>query len=472
MKRVGLFIGVNQYTNGIQPLRCACSDAQSLGVCFAKKQFDEVDYLLNEEASSGSIISKVKRMTGELSSGDLFVLYFAGHGREFAGNHYLIGADGYLDTRVSQGQLTVSELLAVSEAPGVNRLFILDCCRTALVAGRDTACGCPVARNLSLGKALARDYPVQIIPPFILNSCSPGQQAFELQSEKHGVFTKALQQVLEDTAHPVRDFSSLIDRVDAAIETLVPPGMVQTLDQSCNPRKWGQIPLFADWETPAAPTAAAIRQLASENPAAAIQHPVPAKPAPAPRPVQVPVQVPTPTPAAAPAMNSATQSAAETPTSPEAQYELGMRCFNGIGAPRNYETAAFWFRKAAEQGHVEAQKKLGSCYERGLGVPRNSREAVKWFRKAEKRKLAEERNAMGQRCAAGQGLAQSYEKAVFWYSKAAALGLAEAQYNLGECYCLGRGVPKDTVKAAYWFRKAAAQGDEDARQSLNRLGEN
>jgi len=43
-----------------------------------------------------------------------------------------------------------------------------------------------------------------------------------------------------------------------------------------------------------------------------------------------------------------------------AQIMLGTRYHTGIGVPRNYEQAAHWFRKAAEQGSMHAQFVLGA----------------------------------------------------------------------------------------------------------------
>lgn len=43
----------------------------------------------------------------------------------------------------------------------------------------------------------------------------------------------------------------------------------------------------------------------------------------------------------------------------DAQFRIGERFEAGRGIPQDYERAAEWFRKAAEQGHPETQNKLG-----------------------------------------------------------------------------------------------------------------
>jgi uncharacterized protein len=109
----------------------------------------------------------------------------------------------------------------------------------------------------------------------------------------------------------------------------------------------------------------------------------------------------------------------------------------GDGVPQNYEQAAAWYRKAAEQGLADAQNNLGSMYAKGQGVP------------------------------------QDYEQSIAWYRKAADQGLAAAQYNLGfRYYVAASGIPEFVIRgvqrskylvlAYMWLSASAAQGDPDA----------
>jgi TPR repeat protein len=82
--------------------------------------------------------------------------------------------------------------------------------------------------------------------------------------------------------------------------------------------------------------------------------------------------------------------------------------------------AAFWYRKAAEQGDVDAQDALGDLYYTGRGAP------------------------------------QDYAQAALWYRKAAEQGDADAQENLGDLYDTGQGVPRDYAEAYFWYDLAAA----------------
>jgi len=54
----------------------------------------------------------------------------------------------------------------------------------------------------------------------------------------------------------------------------------------------------------------------------------------------------------------------------------------GEGVEKDWEKAAYWFTKAAEQGDATAQNNLGVCYENGMGVERDRKKAVYWYTKA------------------------------------------------------------------------------------------
>lgn len=67
----------------------------------------------------------------------------------------------------------------------------------------------------------------------------------------------------------------------------------------------------------------------------------------------------------------------------------------GSGAGRSDDAqAAYWYRKAAEQGIAEAQFSLGSIYRNGRGVPKDEAEAVRWLRMAAEQGLPEAQVAL------------------------------------------------------------------------------
>ena len=117
-----------------------------------------------------------------------------------------------------------------------------------------------------------------------------------------------------------------------------------------------------------------------------------------------------------------------------AQYTLGRYYLLGSnGVERSYSKAAYWWEKAAEQGHSNAQYNIGVCYSNGEGVE------------------------------------QSYSKAIYWYKKAAEQGNSDAQYNIGVCYYNGDGVEQSKTKAIFWFRKACNNFEDKACEALNEI---
>ena len=70
---------------------------------------------------------------------------------------------------------------------------------------------------------------------------------------------------------------------------------------------------------------------------------------------------------------------AETADHAYAQYFVGRMYAGGQGVPQDYETAADWYRKAAEQGVGDAQYRLGGLYQNGNGVPKDLEYAYGWY---------------------------------------------------------------------------------------------
>jgi TPR repeat protein len=123
----------------------------------------------------------------------------------------------------------------------------------------------------------------------------------------------------------------------------------------------------------------------------------------------------------------------------DAQFNLALLYYSGIGTPRDIRYAVYWYTKAAEQGHVNAQYKLGNLYHYGDGeeVPKDLKQAV------------------------------------YWLTKAAEQGLVYAQYSLGHMYEYDDEPPQDYKQAFFWYTKAAEQGHyfakEDRDKPSNRL---
>lgn len=76
----------------------------------------------------------------------------------------------------------------------------------------------------------------------------------------------------------------------------------------------------------------------------------------------------------------------------DAQFELGLRYEKNNHVRQDYNSAAQWYLRAADQAHPLAQYRLGRLYEKGRGVVRNRLEAARRYKQA-----AEQGNVQAQR---------------------------------------------------------------------------
>lgn len=149
---------------------------------------------------------------------------------------------------------------------------------------------------------------------------------------------------------------------------------------------------------------------------------------------------------------------------PEAQYQLGERYSHfelifDVYVEKDYEEAAKWYKKAAEQNYVEAQYKLGEIYGRG-------EEAMKWYKKAAEQNHAEAQYKLAWMCT-------NERDAVKWYRKAAEQNHDEALVSLARMYKRGEGgVPEDYAEAVKLYWKATALGNSEACGCLAHLYRN
>jgi TPR repeat protein len=148
----------------------------------------------------------------------------------------------------------------------------------------------------------------------------------------------------------------------------------------------------------------------------------------------------------------------------DAQNELAGIYDSGMffGLPKDPALAAFWRRKAAEQGSERAQAELAERYELGVGVPKDDAQAVFWLRKAADQSDMLSQIALADRYEKGQGVPQDEAQAFDWRLKAAEQGFPSAQREVGTAYALGKGAPRDDVQAYMWLDIALRSTPADA----------
>ncbi len=123
----------------------------------------------------------------------------------------------------------------------------------------------------------------------------------------------------------------------------------------------------------------------------------------------------------------------------DAQFALGVYHGCTVGMEEDLETAATWYRRAAEQNHPLAEFNLSVMYAEGQGVARDQTEADRWL------------------------------------ERAAGHGDAGAQYDLGiRCQRAsldrsGAEAVAARIEAYKWLRLAALQGYGQADLACQRL---
>jgi TPR repeat protein len=114
------------------------------------------------------------------------------------------------------------------------------------------------------------------------------------------------------------------------------------------------------------------------------------------------------------------------PSSPIAEYQMGLRFANGEGVTQSHENAMKWFAKASNAGDAKAQWKLGLGYLKGIGVTQDGNQAL------------------------------------IWLKRAANNGLPEAQRTLSQMYLTGLETPIDYVRAYTWANIASGLQERDS----------
>ena len=493
MKQHALFVGVNDYVDtAFKNLRYSLSDAVALSGAFAARGFD-VEILSNPKTEV--VLGAVERKAAGLGPGDVFIFFFAGHGFTAPdGSHLLICANDRLAyLRHNRAGIPVDLLEEVTNGCGCNRAFLLDACRTDVFAGvenrgaetRDLA-------NISLPDAKAFSGTC-----CVLRSCDRFCPAMEFDDLGHGVFTRAIMDVIGDASFFSMPFGeTYVSAIRSRMRGILVSHNVEIDQNPCFQTNGEAFFLFdgaAGGKRPASPSPVLsvplvvcplcgkkndpkdtfkCRECGRDN--LCLRHQdettfLCAICTAEKRKAREQAE------GIEPKRNSRLgtgQPSGQQPKSPSAKdaYEKGENFYYGRnGFAQSYADAVSWYRLAAEQGHADAQFSLGCCYQNGQGVAKDDAKAVKWYRKAAEQGNAGAQCNLGFLYDKGRGVEQDYREALRWYRKAAEQGNANAQSNIGVMYETGHGVAQDYSEAANWYRKAIANGDDSAKKSLNRV---
>ena len=149
-------------------------------------------------------------------------------------------------------------------------------------------------------------------------------------------------------------------------------------------------------------------------------------------------------------------------------------CEGNYGERREiYEELLLSCERLAQNGDVESQTILGMLYEEGSKsrLP-NYDKAAMWFRKAAEQDDPDAQWWLGHLYMRGVGVLQDYAAARNLFEQSAEQDKSFAKWALGKIYRDGKGVSKDYVLAHMWLNLTAADGypvaaaDRDALAKL------
>lgn len=135
----------------------------------------------------------------------------------------------------------------------------------------------------------------------------------------------------------------------------------------------------------------------------------------------------------------------------------------------SYTDAFYWYKKAAENGHIKAWFNLGMLFKKGEGVTMDYTKAYECFNKAAEKKDPSGEYAKGYMLFKGLGCKQNYEQAIELFRKGVyqqRVLLPGKMYLLGICFRNGYGVEINTDSARYWLEKSASVGYSFANDEL------
>lgn len=208
-----LLVGVGKYSSPllISDLAYPAQDAQALQDAFENPRLggiprERVKLLRDEEATRGGILGAVDSFRSQVRPGDRMIVFLAGHGiakgvglsaRSWFLPH---GVSGFTTPRLEESALEMRVLAdKLGELPASQFALFVDACREDPTPGRGV-------KGNALTDVMARSIQVapagRAVDSVTLFACSVGQRAYEDPALKHGVFTNAILESLNDPTLP------------------------------------------------------------------------------------------------------------------------------------------------------------------------------------------------------------------------------------------------------------------------------
>ena len=196
-----LTIGIDRYSDPKLDLDYSVTDANSIGQAIKNSsKIASVTSLYNENATKPKIMSELK----ELSQGaqqDVLVIYFAGHGMALGKEWYFLPYETTMQPtleKIAATGITATELSGIFKDSKIQHILLMvDSCYSG--AGLDAFSKLQIGQHYFTRK-LSRSLGITVI-----TAAAKDQEAYELKSLGHGLFTYLMTQELQEknAAQPV-----------------------------------------------------------------------------------------------------------------------------------------------------------------------------------------------------------------------------------------------------------------------------
>ncbi len=422
-KRLALLIGASEYEN-IVDLKNTVNDTRLLAGVLEKLDF-EVTLLIDPN------LADFKRNLDEFAfkseTADVALIYFAGHGVEFAGVNYLIPTDINIKDRagIVENSVSLDDLLVSVDKARQLRMVILDSCRNDPFEGNVTNQSSVVVQNASVRRAgLAIATPER--GTLVAFAAEAGQVALDGTGD-NSPYALAL---AEHLGTPNLEIGLMFRRIRDSV-------LVSTQNTQ-EPFTYGSLPgrpYFLAGDSQSANTLASVERLNAWS-------------------------------KLAPDQETLLVSLAD---SGDTRALMGLAYMRLNPEEKNYDPkrAINLLEKAALKGEAEAQYELGRMFERGIGVAQDTKKAVELYRQAASVDYADAINDLGfLHYQGGLGIVRDPKRAIKYFERAADLRHPQASFNFAALIDDGIVKGKNSKDAAKYLYNALRGGAEEVLNQL------
>lgn len=242
-KRAILCLGIDRFDDSsITPLTGAADDARAWGALFEHRLGYTVKVLTHNDLQRGQrLLPSIRHLMEPLGQGDIFALFIATHGKTMrlppSGREDQVFMLPWASrSALERGEfddesvITLGKLGRFTARAGVQRLFIIDACRSPLEVEKSTGRdgddfafeGGAVFRDFEL---YSRSKDSQDSPLTTLHSCDHGQKAQELPKLRRGLFSLSALGVLAhklDLRQSLDANAALADEIGLRMASVAP----------------------------------------------------------------------------------------------------------------------------------------------------------------------------------------------------------------------------------------------------------